>query len=146
MKKSPTYAAKYCVYRILEFISIHRGYRSVEVLQEVVYYTYTGRTDDTDFLKYHIVILFPQLSAEAIERCTECASLVGSLTDGNELDEIVRQTVLAYLNVRRLPSLAFSFLITVLFVQRVENPVDGTSLRFKATWGKSLRSRYIVTA
>jgi len=73
------------------------------VLQEVVYYAHTGRTGDTDFLKYYIVILFPQLPAEAIESCTQCAPLVGSLTDGNELDDLVRQTVLAYLNVRRLP-------------------------------------------
>jgi hypothetical protein len=64
-------------------------------------------TDDTHVLKYLILILFPQLPAKKIKLCTKCAPLVGSLTVGNELDDLVHQTVLAYINVRSFRILFF---------------------------------------
>jgi hypothetical protein len=78
---------------------------------------YKGPTDNARVVKYHIVILFPQLSAEEITSCTKCARLVGSLTVGNELDDLVHQTVLAYVKARNFPSSLFFFfwLITRLY-------------------------------
>jgi hypothetical protein len=95
---------------------------------------YKGPTDNARVVKYHIVIFFPQLSAEEITSCTKCARLVGSLTVGNELDDLVHQTVLAYVKARGFPSFLF-FLAHYQVVQRVESQIDvGTSEHFKAEW------------
>ncbi len=100
---SRIYAAEFRVYKVLESISNHHEYPSVQMLLAVI----NRHKGDTRVLKYHIVNLFPQLSAKEIEFCTHCASSVGSLTVGNELDDIVGQTIREYINVRGIPSQIF---------------------------------------
>ncbi len=107
LKMSRVYAAEYCVYKILESISKHRGYGSVEMLQGMIPFYSIGSMVGKRVFKYHIAIMFPQLSARAIYHSTGYASLVGFLTIGNELDDFVRQMALTYINVRSFPSQIF---------------------------------------
>ncbi len=80
---------------------------------------------------------------EEIEPCIECAPLVGSLTVGNELDDLVRYTVLAYIKVRSFLSQCF-FVPYHLVVQHVERKVNvASSVRLEAAWGKLLRPQWV---
>ncbi len=126
------------VYKILETILKYSGYGSVELLRAMVcLYELEGPADGPCVFKYHAVILFPQLSAEEIESCTKYAPLVGFLSVGNELDDLVRQIVLAYITVCNFP---FLFLLAPYTLGCIAHGkhwlVDVTSSDgFKAAWG-----------
>ncbi len=107
LKMSRVHAAEHRVYKILESISKYRGYGPAEMLQGMIPFYSIGPDRGNRVYKYHIVIMFPQLSARAIVHCTGYASLVGVLTVGHELDDLVRQMALTYINVRSLPSQLF---------------------------------------
>ena len=95
---------------------------------------YEGPNEGRRVFKYHVVIMFPQLPAKAIYHCSGYASLVGSLTVGNELDDLVRQIALTYINVRNPLK---KFLAPYdLVVQHVEKQVlVSSSEGFKMRWG-----------
>ncbi len=127
-------AIEHCVYKLLATFSNLREYDSVLFLRVIILFL-SGCMDNTRVLKHYIVILFPQLPVEEIKSCTECAPLVGSLTVRDELDRVVRQTVMAYINVSSFPS-QFIFAPYRLVVQRVENHASvRETKRFKAAWG-----------
>ena len=108
-------------HKILETILKYSGYGSVELLRVMIRLHELERpADGPCVFKYHAVILSPQLSAEEIESCTKYAPLVGFLSVGNELDDLVRQTVLAYITVCNFPSLFLLAPYTLGCIARVK--------------------------
>ncbi len=103
------YATEHHFYKTLAKMSEHRyPYRNVSwpeiTLKWLVDLLLDHRTTDRRLLKHYIVILFPQLDATTIKSCTVFASYVGYLTVGDELDDLVRQAVPTYINVRSVGS------------------------------------------